>query len=437
MINTILLKEIIVNHKKIFLNKKKLFQREILNNFYNKYKKLREVLVITGIRRCGKSSLMRLIWDEFSQKEKIGNEQFFYLNFEDERFVDFDYHDFSKILDVYYELNNPQKNKKIFLFLDEIQNIKYWEKWINRLYEEDKYKIFITGSNATLLSSELATNLTGRNLCINLYPLSFYEYLVYFKEFALKKDSFFAIKSKAKIKNILEEYIEFGGMPEYIKNRQTELIQEYFKNIIMRDIVNRYNIRYKSSLHELAHILLANLCQISSLEKLRRITKIKNINTVKNYLDYLENSFLFSRLSLFSFSYKTQVYNPDKIYCCDLGFFNSIAFQAIANQGIFYENLVFTHLKAMYEEIFYYKDKNNYEVDFLTKHKNKITNLIQVSYIFKNQETIDREERSLINAMDEFNLGESFIINKDIDEEKKIGRKKIIYKPLWKFLLER
>ncbi|MBU4337977.1 ATP-binding protein, partial [Patescibacteria group bacterium] len=275
MINETLLKEVLVSQKKVFLNKKDLFKREILRNFYEKYNKQKEILIITGIRRAGKSSLMKLVWDEFKIKQSLTDDQFLYFNFEDERLVDFDRKDFDKLLDVYYQLYSPAVGKKIFLFLDEVQNIAYWEKWLNRLLEEGKYKIFITGSNATLLSSEMSTALTGRNISISLFPLSFFEYYVYFKNKALDAKSIYDSEQKSSIKKALAEYSKMGGMPEYLKTESAELIQEYFRDILSRDIVNRYNIKYKQGLKELAHLLLSNIGQIYSLKNLSKTIEIK------------------------------------------------------------------------------------------------------------------------------------------------------------------
>lgn len=436
MISENILKEALVSQKKVFLGRKDLFGREILKDFYKKYGKLKEIIVITGIRRSGKSSLMKLIWDEFKTKEKLIDEQFLYVNFEDERLIGFDKSDFQKLIQVYYEINSPIKNKKIFLFLDEIQNVKYWEKWLNRLCEEDKFKIFITGSNATLLSSELATALTGRNVTATLFPLSFYEFYVYFKNNNLTGQSFYDLDEKVKIKKEFRRYLELGGMPEYVKTKSPELIQEYFRNILLRDIVNRYNIKYKQGLKELAYILLTNIGQVYSLRNLSKSIEIKNINTIKNYIQYLEESFLFSKLPLFSFSYKAQVYNPHKMYVADIAFFQNIAFKTSENIGAIYENIVCFSLKRDRDnEVFYYKTKKNFEVDFLVKKGDKIRDLIQVSSDVYSLKTKEREERALIGAMEELKMSKGVIINENIEEEKRISNKKIIYIPLWKWLL--
>lgn len=436
MINETLLKEILVSQKKVFLSKKDLFNREILQNFYEKYNKQKEILIITGIRRVGKSSLMKLVWDEFKSKQSLSDNQLLYFNFEDERLVGFDRRDFDKLLEVYYQLNSPIAGKKIFLFLDEVQNIKYWEKWLNRLFEEGKYKIFVTGSNATLLSSEMSSALTGRNIPISLFPLSFYEYYVYFKNKALDSKSVYDLEQKVNIKKALAEYVKLGGMPEYLKTQSTELIQEYFRDILSRDIVNRYNIKYKQGLKELAHLLLSNIGQIYSMKKLSKTIEIKNIGTIKNYLQYFENSFLFFKAPLFSYSYKKQIYNPDKIYAIDVAFFHNIAFKISENAGSVYENIVFLELaRDAANEVFYYKTKENFEIDFVVKRNNKISSLIQACYQLNDIKVIEREERALIAGMEELGLKEGIIINEDIEKVEKIGNRKINYIPLWKWLL--
>lgn len=437
MINKILLKETIISQKNAFLDKRDLFRRSLIEEVIQKYSKLKEVLIITGLRRAGKSSLMRLIWHELKQEKNLSDNQFLYLNFEDERLSGFKKEHFSQVLEAYYELDSPNTNQPIFLFLDEIQNVKYWEKWVTRLYEENRFKIFITGSNATLLSSELATALTGRNIPITLYPLSFFEFYCYFQKNTLGEKNFYIVEKKAKIKKSFHEYFQFGGMPEYLKTKSSELIQEYFKDIIMRDIVNRYNVKYKQGLRELAHLVLANPGQIYSLRNLSKSIEIKNINTVKNYLGYLEDSFLFFRIPLFSYSYKQQIYNPDKIYLSDLAFFHQIAFKTSDNIGSLYENIVFLALKYGTGEVFYYKTKNNLEVDFVVKKKNNITDLIQVCLSLQNLKTKEREIKALTVAMEELNLNHGLILTDDEEDTITIEDKKIQVTPIYKWLLEK
>lgn len=437
MLNKELLKKVIVSQKEVFLRKNEFFNREILDNELIWKNNFKEIIAVTGLRRTGKSSLMRLIWNEYKKREKFSDDQFFYLNFEDERLIKFGVEDFSSALDLYFELFSPKKNEKILLFFDEIQNVNYWEKWLRRLYEEGVYRIFITGSNASLMSSELATALTGRSISLKLSPFSFFEFYAYFKKYNFNKKSLYKTDERVKIKKSFEEYFKIGGMPEYLKTGSEELIQEYFRDIVLRDIVNRYNVKYKKELKELAHYLLSNPARIFSLRNLSQAVEIKNINTLKNYLRYLEETYLYYFIPKFSFSYKKQIYNPDKIYIADLAFSHNIAFNFSDNYGFLLENLVFLELARRKNEIYYYKTKDDFEVDFLIKEKNKIKDLIQVVWNLSDKKIREREVKALFEAGTELKCNNLTILTYDEEETIKKEEKTILIKPVYKWLLER
>lgn len=437
MIAESILKEIVTSQKSLFLNKQDLFERTLLKTVVKRYGRLKEIVVITGLRRVGKSSLMKLVWDEFKKEEQLSDDQCLYFNCEDERLVSFSPEDFSKIIEIYYQLYSPNVHKRIFLFLDEIQNIPYWEKWLRRLYEENKFKIFVTGSNSSLLSSEFSVALTGRHLSATLYPLSFYEFYVYFQKNTINQKSFYTLEEKVRMKKSFSQYVKLGGMPEYLKTKSSELIQEYFKDILLRDIVNRYRIKYRQGLKELAHFLLCNPGQVFSLLNLSKSIVVKNLNTVKNYLQYLEESFLFFRMPLFSYSYRQQVYNPHKVYLADMAFFNQLAFKTSVNYGAMYENLVFLTLKRCNQEIFYYKTKDNTEVDFVMKDKHRPMSCIQVSYSLHSQQTKDREIKALTQALQELNVPEGLILTHEEEDVITCGKRRIIIKSLYRWLLEK
>jgi len=431
------LKKIIVAQKQLFLEKKDLFPRDILADFYDKYRKIKEIFLITGIRRCGKSSLLRLIWDDYKSRETLDDNQFLYINFEDERLGDFAKDDFETMLEAYRELNPQSKDKEIFLFFDEIQNIHYWEKFLNRLRETEKYKIYVTGSNATLLSSEMGTALTGRNIPVALYPLSFHEYLVHFKQHPLNKESLYSHEREMEINNILKEYLCFGGMPKYIIEKSPELIQGYFQDIISRDIINRYNIKYRQKINELGRLLLANIGQKQSLRRIGNALELKNPGTIKNYLRYMEKSFLFFRVPLFSYSFREQIANPAKYYAMDIAFYNNITVKAGRNSGWIYENIVLAELKRdRQNEVFYCKTKKNLEVDFAVKNLGKVR-LYQVCQSLADPNTEEREVKALLAAMDELKIKNGAIINQEIDKTKNINGKEIKYITLAKWLLQK
>ncbi len=430
------LKTIIVAQKESFLAKKELFSRDILTNFYDKYRKSSEVFLITGIRRCGKSSLLRLIWNDYKSRESLTDDRFLYVNFEDERLGDFTKDDFETMMEAHRELNPQTKDKEIFLFFDEIQNIRYWEKFLNRLRETEKYKIYVTGSNATLLSSEMGTALTGRNIPIALYPLSFHEYLVHFRQYPVNKESLYSHEQKMEIDNILKEYLCFGGMPKYIADKSPELIQEYFQDIISRDIVRRYNIKYHQKINEMGRLLLANIGQKQSLRRLGGAMELKNPGTIKNYLRYMEKSFLFFRVPLFSYSFREQIANPSKYYAMDIAFYNNIALKAGQSSGWIYENIVLAELKRdRQNEVFYYKTKKNFEVDFAVKNSGE-NRLYQVCQNLTDPNTEEREVNALLAAMNELKSASGTIINQEIDGIKNVNGKEIRYISLVKWLLQ-
>lgn len=207
------LKELIVAHKENFLSKKGLVERDVQKDIRD-YIKHREIILITGVRRGGKSSLMKLMCDDIIAKFNVPSSNIIYMNFEDERFVDFTVKDFETLYETFLEIENPKGRK--YFFLDEIQNIKGWEKWVNRLYEFEDAKIVVTGSNATMLGSEISTALTGRNRQIVNWPFSFREFLN-LKGYTINEKDFYRSAKRAEIKRLFKKYFESGGFPEILK----------------------------------------------------------------------------------------------------------------------------------------------------------------------------------------------------------------------------
>lgn len=430
MINRDLLKNIIISQKSAFLKITNPIDRDVLTgDEFSKICEIKEAIIITGVRRCGKSYLMKLIWEKIKKNDDSDN--FLYINFEDEKLLNFKASDFDLLLDSYYELYPVNINKKIYLFFDEIQNIKGWEKFLNRLLEEGNYKIFVTGSNASLLSKEMATALTGRSYPITLYPFSFKEFIFY-KIGHLSSADIYKKEVKNNIIIFFENYLQNGGFPEVVLQDFRPLLQEYLKDILYRDIISRYRIKYEASLRELINFNMANIGTAASFEKIGKMTKIKSLMTVKNYISYLENSFLFLLIPKFNYSIKKQIYNPKKVYAIDTGMYNEVAFANSANRGRILENLVFLELKRRKKNIYYYSEKN--ECDFLIQEKSKITQAIQVTEeLYTNNK--ERELTGLTEAMDEYNLNQGLILTKEQKEETRIGRKKVVIMPIYEWLL--
>ena len=425
------LKELLIEYKKGFLaNRSDLVRREIQDRIET-FIKFKEVVMITGTRRGGKSSLMKLICDDLIKKYKVSPSNILYLNFEDERFIEFNTGDFAQIYELYLQINKPTGRK--YFFLDEIQNVAGWERWVNRLYENENIKIFITGSNASLLRSEISTALTGRNRVIINFPFSFREFLV-FENYRLEENDFYQTEKRALIKSFFQEYLKLGGYPEIVKINDPTLLEQYFKDIIYRDILPRYSIKKIKEIRELCLFLASNLGSIHSYNQLLSLIGVKSINTVKSYLEILEEVFLFFQIKLFDYSIKRQIYNPSKIYIIDTALGNSISFKFSENIGHIYENLVFLELKRRNKEIYYWKSKKDKEVDFLIKRGLEIDEAIQVSYNLNDKKTLDREMESLLMAKDEFGIKHLTIITEDEDIEKEIRGVKIKIIPLWKWL---
>ena len=426
------LKELIIEHKEKFLKKTELVKREIQKDIAPLLNQ-REIIIITGIRRGGKSSLMRLISNDLIEKYDILQDNILYLNFEDERFTYFDINDFEQVYEIFLELYHPVGRK--YFFLDEIQNVKGWEKWLNRLYEFEDLKIFVTGSNATLLSSEIATALTGRNRQLIVYPFSFNEFLS-LRNYSITEKDFYLREKRIEIKRLFDEYLKLGGFPEVLKISDNTLLEQYLKDIIYRDVIARYSIRNIKEIKELTLFLASNIGTIQSYNNLREMINVKSLNTIKNYLEMLENVFLFFKIDLFSFSVKKQIYNPSKIYSVDSALSNAIAFKFSENMGHIYENIVFIELQRKNKEVFYWKSKRGREVDFVIKSGLKIDEAIQVCFSFTDKKTRDRELESLLSAKNELNVDNLVMITEDEKGEEVIDGATVRIIPLWKWLLQ-
>jgi predicted AAA+ superfamily ATPase len=342
--------------------------------------------IIMGIRRCGKSTLML-------QLLKKESDQLIYLNFEDIRLVGFDQSDFLRLEQVI-----KGKHTKI-LYFDEIQLVDKWEIFAHQLLNEG-YQVFITGSNASLLSKELGTHLTGRHLSLELMPFSFNEFLAFHEE---KPTS-----------NNLSRYLKVGGMPEYVKYEEPQILMNLINDILFRDIAVRHGIRDVETLKKLTVYLISNIGRLVSANKLTDVFGIKSATTILEYFGYLSDSYLVEFLPIFSYSIKTQNRNPKKVYTLDNGIAETISLSFSEDEGRKLENLVYQHLRRKGLEIYYFKDKK--ECDFVVREKNSITHLIQVCYdlSMNNQQ---REINGLLEAMSYFDVSRGTIVTFDQKDE--------------------
>ncbi|MBI2136302.1 ATP-binding protein [Candidatus Woesearchaeota archaeon] len=426
MIAKELLKEILLERqKKLEESMKKDF---VARNKLNEIKDLigiKHCIILTGIRRCGKSVLLTEIMDKFYTK------YFYYINFEDERLLKFDVNDFNMLYETCIELFGSKKT----FFLDEVQNIAGWERWVRRMYD-DGFKFFITGSNAKLLSKELGTLLTGRQVSISLYPFDFYEFLSFHK-IDFKKEDIYLTEKRALIIKKFNEYINDGGLPEYLESKRIEVLQDHFNDIIQKDIVERYGIKNIKQLKELANYLITNTGNLSTYNSLKKANNFQSVNTIIKYVSYLENTYLVFTVPYFSYSLRKQAANPFKAYAIDPGLRNAISFTFSRDIGRIYETIVAIELKRAKKEVFYWKNVLHEEVDFVVKKGNKAEQLIQVCYNLNDVNVKKRELNAMIKASDELRCNNLLIITDEHEHEEKIADKKIKFLPLWKWLLIR
>jgi len=383
------------------------------------------ILAILGVRRCGKSIFSLLL---------VKNKKFGYVNFDDERFAGFEVEDLNHLLQAFYELYGTDLE---YFILDEIQNIEGWELFANRLRRTKK--VIITGSNAKLLSGELATHLTGRYVDFTLYPFSFEEYLR-MRGSKLKKEELYSTKKIAELKKAVEDYISTGGFPEAYKFGRA-VIRNIYGDILHKDILLRYRIRNRKTFSEMANYLVSQFSGEVTYNKLKNIMEIKNVHTVRNYVDYLSRSYLLFIIERYSPKLKKQMIAPKKVYCIDTGLINSIAFMTSENRGRLMENVVAVDLmrRKSYShsnmEIYYWKDYRQREVDFVLKNGRKIEQLIQVTDASGEDEIKKREINSLMTASHELHCKNLLIITWDYEDEIKKDNRIIKCIPLWKWLL--
>jgi len=389
-----------------------------------KYKDTPFPVVISGLRRSGKSTLLAQLADKF-----YANDEYFYVNFEDDRFISFKISDFTKLHELLIELFG---NQKIFL-LDEIQNIEGWEVFVNRMMRGG-YKFYITGLNASLLSKELGTKLTGRYIPVELFPFSFEEYLRFNKK--LKPDmTRLTTVQKGNFKKAFSEYLRKGGIPEALQYPQLAIHKTLYSAVLDRDIGARYKLTDTKPLRELAFYLLGNISSLVSYNKLKGLLQLGSVNTVSSYIEYLETGWLFFVLNRYAYSVKKQQIANKKVYSIDTGLTKSIAFSFSEDRGKFIENAVFLNLRRLYEQqkdIYYYKTQTNKEVDFyLPKQKT----FIQVSQSIIDPATREREVKALLDAMEEVKDSSAMIITDDEKDMLKVEGKNRTVFPIYEWLL--
>jgi hypothetical protein len=360
-----------------------------------KAKDVPHAVIVSGLRRAGKSTLLA------QMAHLLGEDQFFHINFEDDRFLGFQAEDATDLHQVLIELFGE---RKIFV-IDEVQNVTGWEHFVRRFMDMG-FKFYITGSNASMLSKELGTRLTGRYIPIELLPFSFKEFMRFRGE-VVPDPNRMTTADHARLQNSLQSYLKLGGIPDALKYPQLPLLRTLYDDVLYRDIATRYRLDAVTIIKELAFYLMSNPASLNSFNKLKERFQVGSVNTIKSYINYMENSWLFFTLNVYDYSVKRQQIAPKKVYSIDTGLANAVGFGFSPNTGKFLENLIYLALRRKTKDIYYFSSPGGYEVDFYLPQQQQ---LIQVTQNLDHPAVRDREFRALQDAMQSVKVQSALIL---------------------------
>jgi uncharacterized protein len=347
--------------------------------------------IISGVRRSGKSTLLRMIYQQDESR-------YTYLHFDDPRLLEFTTDDFFKLEEMAPE--------SLFMF-DEVQRVSGWVSYIRYLTEKNQ-PVYITGSNAAMLSGEMASLLTGRHLSYELFPFSYPEFL-----------SAGGFESNI---SSFDAFLSTGGFPEYVRHKDQLILQSLFLDILERDIIARHQIRSSFEFKQLAVYLLNNIARQYSVRKLAEMIKVGSPNTISTFIAYLEDAYLFYSIPKFDYSHKKQLVNPKKIYTVDNGLVLANTSKIQDYKGKLFENAVFIQLRRKSKKIYYFSLQG--ECDFIVRYPDQEIGCYQACLVLS-KENYEREVNGLMEAMDFFNLDEGFIVTHNQSDQIIMGEKRI------------
>lgn len=400
-----------------------------------------KVVTVSGVRRSGKTYLLYSVINKLVAKG-VNITDILYLNFEDERLAQetFSFRELDIIIQSYRELYPEKDLKKCYFFFDEIQVISSWERFIRRIDDAVTKNIFISGSNALLLGNEIATSLRGRAITYEIFPLSFREYLGFMDPIIASKINY-TVRDKAKIANLLDTFIFYGGFPELTqldREIKQKTLQSYFNVMIFTDLIERYNIAQSAILKYFCKRLVGCSASEFSVHKIYNEIKSQGYkvgkDTLYQFQDYVEAVYLARFINKHSPSVIKQEFSFKKSYCIDLGLANAIDFKFSKDLSRQLENLVYLELMKSGKEVYYFK--NGYECDFLIQENGVITSALQVCYDLTNDKTGKREINGLIHVCKSYKLTNGLIIARDEVGELTSDGVKVNIIPIQKFLLE-
>ncbi|MCP5105415.1 MAG: ATP-binding protein [bacterium] len=387
-------------------------------------KKTDKMITFTGFRRVGKTYLLFLV------KERLKERFCIYFNFEDERLPE----STEVLTQLLYAIEELYHKKPDYLFLDEIHVMPGWGKFLRRI-ADNGYKVFVTGSSSKLGLKEIPTELRGRTLNYMILPLSFREYLS-FKGVA--GDDYIDSRKEAEINRLFDDYLVYGGFPELFDAgglERKEVIQEYYRTLVQRDLIERFNIKEEALLTATVKLILNSL--MVSISKLTNTLKSMGFrcskNTISNYISYMEKSFFLYQALYYSTSVKDQLQYPRKVYFIDSGFLKYLSMNPDKTRSL--ENLAAVELKRRGYELYYWQNTKGEEVDFVVLENETVSQLIQVSYDISRTDTREQETRALKKGMKHFGLKRGIILTVNQEETIKELDIEIDVIPVTKWLL--
>jgi len=384
---------------------KESFKRKAYEDEVAKKATTGEIVFLKGVRRSGKSTILRNHIENLIESGVSKNEILF-VNLEDPRFAShLSLELLEEIKKAYFYYLTP--SKKPYIFLDEVQNIDNFEKWLLKEYELGTAHLFATGSNSKLLSKEIGSALSGRYLGVQVSPLSFKEFLAFSN--VRVESPYQLLTQKNDIEKEFELFMNYGGFPQVVLTEDISLkeaeLKSYFDSILLRDIVARYKLDNFRSLEQLSILLLSSIANPMSVTKVSKKLGV-SFDLANRYFEYLENTYMIQTIPLFDWSLQKQFTNPKKVYSIDTGLSKRVSFEVGKRRGDLLENIVYLELKRDFDELYYFKTKQGYEVDFLVKQREKVTHLVQVSLTLEDEKTRKRELRALVKASQELKYTE-------------------------------
>jgi predicted AAA+ superfamily ATPase len=396
--------------------------------------------VCIGVRRSGKSTYLCQVIQRLIESG-VSRQNILYLNFFDDRLHALRQENLGLIAEAYYSIFPKKKNSEtVYCFFDEIQSVPGWEPFVDRMMRTEKCEIYITGSSAKMLSKEIATQMRGRALSWEMFPFSFREFLDYK---GIKQEDSLSTKKRLIVQKAFEEYWETGGFPEVLglsRQLRIKIHQEYFHTILFRDLVERHDISHPKAVTDLAHRLVDNTASLYSINSLTGYLKSLGHKVpkaaVSDYLEWFEDAYILFTVQIFDSSAARRDSNPKRIYCIDHAMVTSVASGILVNSGHLLENLVFTALRRLYPEIYYYKTRTGREVDFIVPTSGRTRILVQACESLAEPQTRKREIAALSEGMTELGLKTGTIVTRNDYELIKTDTGTIDVIPAWRFLLD-